>query len=155
MYGTILHPTDGSDASRGAADHAIELAAAHGATLRLLYVVDVSALAADDYGTVLLDSLERSGQEALEALAERAEAAGVECVTAIETGTPHREILADAEASGADLVVMGTHGRTGLDRFLLGSVSGRVVRTAAVPVLVVPPEPEADGEVEAGAADEE
>jgi nucleotide-binding universal stress UspA family protein len=142
MYGTVLHPTDGSEASRAAADHAIDLAAAHGATLRLLYVVDTGTLAADDYGTVLLDSLEQSGQAALDDLAERAAAAGVECDSAIETGTPHREILADAEASGADLVVMGTHGRTGLDRFLLGSVSGRVVRSADVPVLVVPPERE-------------
>lgn len=138
MYDTILHPTDGSEASMAAADHAIELAASHGATLRLLYVVDVSSLAADDFGTVLLENLEQTGRTALEDLAERAEAAGVEAVTAVETGTPHREIIDDALASAADVVVMGTHGRTGLDRFLLGSVSERVVRSAGVPVLVVP-----------------
>lgn len=139
MYDTILHPTDGSEASMAAADHAIELAAANGATLRLLYVVDVGSLAADDFSGVLLEDLERTGQAALDELVERAEAAGVDTVTAIETGNPHREIVADAEASGVDVVVMGTHGRTGLDRFLLGSVSERVVRTAGVPVLVVPP----------------
>ena len=151
MYSTILHPTDGSEASAAAADHAIELAAANDATLRLLYVVDVSALAADDFGTVLLDDLERSGQAALNDLAARAEAAGVECVAVVETGTPSREIVADAETSGADLVVMGTHGRTGLDRFLLGSVAERVVRTAGVPVLVVPPEREGESERADGA----
>jgi nucleotide-binding universal stress UspA family protein len=139
MYDTILHPTDGSEASMAAAEHAIELAAANGATVRFLYVVDVSSLAADDFGTVLLDTLEESGQAAVGELRERAESAGVDAVTAVETGVPHREIVADAEASGADLIVMGTHGRTGLDRFLLGSVSERVVRTAGVPVLVVPP----------------
>lgn len=136
-----------------AADHAIELASANDATLRLLYVVDVSSLAADDFGTVLLDNLEANGRAALDDLAARAEAAGVECVTLVETGAPHREIVADAETSGADLVVMGTHGRRGLDRFLLGSVAERVVRTAGVPVLVVPPEREeasdGDGETDA------
>ena len=140
MYSTILHPTDGSEASTAAADHAIELASTNDATLRLLYVVDVSTLAADDFGTVLLDNLEENGRAALDDLAARAEAAGVECVTVVETGTPHREIVADVEGSDVDLVVMGTHGRTGLDRFLLGSVAERVVRTAGVPVLVVPPE---------------
>jgi nucleotide-binding universal stress UspA family protein len=159
MYETILHPTDGSEASMAAADHAIGLAAENRAALRFLYVVDVSSLAADDFGGVLLENLERYGRTALEDLTERAEAAGVDAVTAVETGVPHREILADAEESGADLIVMGTHGRTGLDRFLLGSVSERVVRTAGVPVLVVPPEPEedetADGTAEAEAGDDE
>ena len=152
MYETILHPTDGSEASMAAADHAIELAAENRAVLRFLYVVDASSFAADDFSGVLLENLERNGRAALDDLAERAEAAGVDAVTAVETGTPHREILAAAEEWGADLIVMGTHGRTGLDRFLLGSVSGRVVRTTDVPVLVVPPEREADGtaEVETG-----
>lgn len=138
MYTTILHPTDGSVASETAAEHAIALASANDATLRVLYVVDVSALAADDYGTVLLDSLERSGSEAVEEIVARAEAAGVEAVPVIETGVPYREILDEIDDAGADLVVMGTHGRTGLDRLLLGSVSARIVRTAPVPVLVVP-----------------
>jgi nucleotide-binding universal stress UspA family protein len=159
MYETILHPTDGSEASMAAADHAIELAAENRAALRFLYVVDASTLAADDFSGVLLENLERSGRAALEDLVERAEAAGVDAVTAVETGVPHREILADAEDAGADLIVMGTHGRTGLDRFLLGSVSERVVRTADVPVLVVPPEREgdetADGTAEAGAGEDE
>jgi nucleotide-binding universal stress UspA family protein len=151
MYSTILHPIDGSEASMAATDHAIELAAATDATLRVLYVVDVSALAADDYGTVLLDSLERSGRDAVDEVAARAEAAGVEAESVIETGVPFREILEETETSGADLVVMGTHGRTGLDRFLLGSVSARVVRTSPTPVLVVPPREETAG----GAEDED
>ena len=155
MYETILHPTDGSEASMAAADHAIGLAAANRGTVRFLYVIDASAFAADDVAGVLLENLERTGRAALDDLAERATAAGVDSTTAVETGTPHREILAAAESAGADLVVMGTHGRTGLDRFLLGSVSGRVVRTSGVPVLVVPPEREADGRAEAEAGEDE
>ncbi|MEF8841383.1 MAG: universal stress protein [Haloarculaceae archaeon] len=97
MYDRILHPTDGSEASMAAADHAIELAAANGATVRFLYVVDVGSLAADDFSGVLLENLEGSGQAALDELVERAEAVGVDSVTAVETGVPHREIVADAE----------------------------------------------------------
>jgi nucleotide-binding universal stress UspA family protein len=62
---------------------------------------------------------------------------GVHCVAAVRHGTPHREILDYADETGVDLIVIGTHGRTSLRRTVLGSVTERVVRLSAVPVLAV------------------
>jgi len=61
----------------------------------------------------------------------------VSVVTAVRTGAPYERILDYADQEGADMVVMGTHGRTGVDRYLLGSVTEKVVRTADIPVLTV------------------
>ncbi|MFB6219011.1 MAG: universal stress protein [Halobacteriaceae archaeon] len=136
MYGTILVPTDGSEGAARATEHAVELAATYGATVHALNVVE-PAYSTDFNAGELRASLEAAGEEAVEAVADRAAEAGVEAVTAVVEGDPHREILSYAEAVDADLVVMGTHGRTGLDRYLLGSVAERVVRTADAPVLTV------------------
>jgi nucleotide-binding universal stress UspA family protein len=139
MYDRILVPTDGSDGVEAVLDEAIELAELTGATLHGLYVVD-----ARDYSTLpeakwlsIAEELESAGERALETVTERAEAAGVDVETTIERGVPHEQILEVASANGADLVAMGTHGRSGLNRFLLGSVTEKVVRGADVPVLVV------------------
>ena len=138
MYGRILVPTDGSDGSRRAIEEAVGMAELTGATLHGLYVVDTR-----DYNTLpeskwldLEDELRAQGEDALDVVRDAAES-GVEVETRIERGIPHEEILAYAEAEGIDLVVMGTHGRTGLDRFLIGSVAEKVVRSADVPVLVI------------------
>lgn len=143
MYETILFPTDGSDASLRALDHAIELAETYGATLHVLYVVDVSYSYGDFDGaavdlTPMFEALREEGERTIETVEERAEAAGVDVVGATrEDGAVHRVILEYAEEIDADLLVMGTHGRRGLDRWLLGSVTERVVRAADVPVLTV------------------
>jgi len=138
MYDTIVVPTDGSEPAGAAVDHAIDLAAASGATLHALSVVDSSAYAALDVSSEqVLDSLETHAGEATEIVAETAADAGVEPVTEVSVGSPHEQITDYAEAVDADLIVMGTHGRTGLDRFLLGSVTERVVRAAPAPVLTV------------------
>jgi nucleotide-binding universal stress UspA family protein len=75
------------------------------------------------------------GQQVVEDAAESIEDVSVE--TAVVSGTPYRGILDYADESGIDLIVMGTHGRTGVDRYLLGSVTEKIVRTADVPVLTV------------------
>lgn len=138
MYDDILIPTDGTDAVQPAVDRALDLAETYGATLHALYVVDQGAYVGIDVRSdVIVETLETEGQAAVEAVKERAEAAGVPVTTAIVRGNPYREILDYADERGVDLIVMGTHGRRGLDRYLLGSVTEKVVRSADLPVLTV------------------
>ncbi|MFB6354387.1 MAG: universal stress protein [Halobacteriales archaeon] len=140
MYDRILVPTDGSAGTRRAVDHAIRLAEAHGATLHGLYVVNTASYASFSMETAwegIGDMLRDEGEAAVAAVEERAEAAGVPVETAVLEGSPSREIVRYAEDQGCDLIVMGTHGRGGIDRLLLGSVAERVVRASEVPVLTV------------------
>lgn len=138
MYDDILIPTDGSEGVEEAIGHGIELANLTGATVHGLFVVDTSEAAAipDPQWMTMEETLEETGQRAVEDVSERARAREIEAVTAIRRGTPHDEIVAYAEEADADLVVMGTHGRSGIDRVLLGSVTDNVVRRADRPVLV-------------------
>ena len=138
MYDTILVPTDGSEPASAAVEHAIDLAATTDGTLHALSVVDSSAYTSLDVSSQsVLDSLETRAGEATASIAETAADAGVDTVTEVSVGSPHAQITDYADAVGANLIVMGTHGRTGLDRVLLGSVTERVVRDAPCPVLTV------------------
>lgn len=138
MYDEILVPTDGSPAATAALDHAMNLAETYGARLHTLYVVDAGSFASIDAGSdMVVDALEEEGNRAVEEIRERAEAAGIETETHVDSGTAYRSILDYIDAEDVDLVVMGTHGRRGVERFLLGSVTERVVRSADVPVLTV------------------
>ena len=133
----ILVPTDGSAGAAAAAAHAVDLAVATGATLHVVHVVDVGVLPIDGSGAVL-DELQRVGRQALDSVVERAEEADVSTIRAsVLSGTPYRAISDYADAEAIDLVVMGTHGRTGFDRYLLGSVTERVVRLCDRPVLTL------------------
>jgi len=144
MYHEILVPTDGSPAAAAAIDHAIDLAQKYDARVHGLYVVDASAFASVDAGSeMVVDALEQEGEQAVDEVRERAEAAGVEAETHVVSGTAYRSILDYVDSEAIDLVVMGTHGRRGIERFLLGSVTERVVRSSNVPVLTVRTE---DGE---------
>ena len=139
MYQRILLPTDGSEVADHAVDHAVALALQFDASLDVLHVTDVSALPLDAHAESLVRAIEEEGREAVEEITERASRRGVGSVTgAVREGSPHRAIIDYAEENDCDVVVMGTHGRTGLDRYLLGSVTERVTRLADVPVLVVP-----------------
>lgn len=145
MYERILVPTDGSEASRRALAEALDLAASTGAVIHALYVVDTSTagwagLGDEEFGAGVgrvVEFFEEEGEAVLARTEEAGEAAGVEVVPVIEEGTPYRTILAYVDETDVDLVVMGTHGRRGLDRFILGSTTERVVRRATVPVLTV------------------
>ena len=137
MYDRILLPTDGSDASDRAVEQAIGLARETGATLHVLFVVEDIPYAPELMDDEVEGRLREMGEEALEQIRARADEAGVEIETALREGAPHTAILEYADEAAVDLVVMGTHGRSGLDRYLLGSVTERVVRTADVPVLTV------------------
>ena len=135
----VLVPTDGSDESMAAVDHAIDIAERYGATVHGLYVVDQRALSSYyEAGPLmgdLLETLTEVGEDATEAVRERAEARGVAAETEVRQGLPASAIREYADDNDVDLVVMGTHGRTGVERYLLGSVTERVVRTSDVPVL--------------------
>ncbi|MDS0474439.1 universal stress protein [Natrinema sp. 1APR25-10V2] len=134
---SVLVPTDGSDCAAAAVDHAIELATATDAALHAVNVVDLGVFW-DESAAVALDALEDAGERVTERVVERAGDAGVATAdAAVLTGTPHREILTYADEHDVDCIVMGTHGRSGLDRVLLGSVTERVVRHTDVPVVSV------------------
>ncbi|MFC7141608.1 universal stress protein [Halosimplex aquaticum] len=137
MYEDILVPTDGSAGAERAHDEAVDLAAEFGATVHSLYVVDVSAIGPESGAVDLAESFEQMGEDTTDAAVARARDAGVDAVGSVTTGTPHRSILDYVDEEGIDLVVMGTHGRTGIERYLLGSVTEKVVRAADVPVLTV------------------
>lgn len=139
MYDRILLPTDGSQGVQAAVDHAIELASFTDATICALHVVDRGAASAvPEAQAVTIDEiLGEAGRRAIEAVVEQADAHDIPVETAIRHGRAHGEIVAGADEMNADVIVMGTHGRAGLDRVLLGSVADRVIRNASKPVLVV------------------
>lgn len=137
MYDQILVPTDGSDGTRGAVTHAIDLATTYDAALHTIYVVNTTAGVESSVSGVL-DALETAGENAIDVVIQQAEAAGVDTIEGVVAqGSPHRAILDYADQQDIDLVVMGTHGRTGLERYLIGSVTERVVRLSDAPVLTV------------------
>lgn len=138
MYDRILVPTSGVDEPTPAAERAIDLAKRCGATVHAIYVLESGRIPIQDGSQFVLNELSGVGEKALQTVEERAREAGVETVeTAKRDGAPHKEILAYVEEESIDLVVMGTHGRKGLDRYLLGSVTEKVVRASPVPVLSV------------------
>ena len=135
----ILVPVDFSEPSNHALRVAVDLAKQYGGALRMLHVFDVPPAYAGmdmtpmDLMTPMFDAARRQLDAAVDGV--RAEVPDASAV--LGQGSPWREILAEVEKSGADLVVMGTHGRRGLDRALLGSVTEKVVRLSPVPVLTV------------------
>jgi nucleotide-binding universal stress UspA family protein len=138
----ILHASDFSRASAPAFRQAIEYAKKHRAELRLLHVVDPMMPMPDGYVSPptyegLRASAREYGRKRLARLAARAAKAGVRAAPVLREGTPWSEIVRASRGPGVELVVIGTHGRTGLSRLLLGSVASRVVGLARCPVLAV------------------
>ncbi|GGL38153.1 universal stress protein UspA [Halarchaeum grantii] len=148
MYERILLATDGTVASENAESHAIELAAAHDATLHVLYVVDedvYQAYSGDEY----VDEAEgpehglaEHGGEAIAAVREAAGEAGVDVVEALERGEPANTIVDYAEEADADVLVLGTKRRPDEYRALIGSITDRVLRLSTRPAVVVKTETE-------------
>jgi nucleotide-binding universal stress UspA family protein len=138
MYDHILLPTDGSAEMAPVIDHAVELAAHHGADIHALYVLDTASfgtLPMETSADAITSMLEDEGRTAMESIEEKAEDVTVE--RTLLDGSPSPNIVDYAEKNDIDVIVMGTHGRGGIDRLLLGSVAERVVRTSDVPVLTV------------------
>ena len=140
MYDDILLPTDGSPGAESATARAFDLARTSNATIHVLHVVDTGP------EPPRLDSPEREelrrrsetlGRDATERIHERATDLGINAVQSVREGTPYRAILASVDENDVDLVVMGTHGRTGAERARLGSTTERVIALADVPVMAV------------------
>lgn len=138
-YRRVLVPTDGSEPADAAVEVGAVVARAYDARLDLLSVVNVASLGADIRSEMQADTLENHAHDVVEEAVVAAEAAGVASVSGFVEHAPavHRAVLAHIEAHETDLVVLGTHGRGGVDRLLLGSVAGKLVRTAPVPVMTV------------------
>ena len=134
MYQKVLIPTDGSDGTRQAIVHGLTIADRFDATVHALSIVPEGPLGTFD-GDEGRHSAERAVAQ-VEAVARDRET-GVPVTTAVRDGIPHEEILDYTDEAGIDLLVVGTQGRTGLDRVLVGSVAERLIRMADVPVVTV------------------
>lgn len=142
MFDRILIPTDGSKEIIPAVEAGCRIAQIHGATIHVLYVVKKQQPFAEFGGGVgwwydLMDQLEKEGERATAEIAAYAERFDVDTKSAVQRGIPHDDILAYADDHNIDLIVMGTRGRTGVKRALMGSVTESVVRHANTPVLTV------------------
>ena len=145
MYDEILFPTDGSDGADDVFDHVLEIADAHGSRVRVLNVADTNQPSVLREGGDVLDVLKEEGKRIVGDTADRARERGVSVITEVIQGQPYRTIVDYADSHGVDLIVMPTHGRQGLERFLLGSTTERVIRRAEVPVLTVKPDADSVG----------
>ncbi|MEY1588193.1 universal stress protein [Burkholderia sp. Bmkn7] len=165
MYSNILVALDGSDTSSRALDAALTLAAETGARLTPVYVVDFLVPAYDMYGydpSILVDAFREEGLRVTEDAARRLKARDVAGTPQISNVEPAgedipRRIVRLADETGADLIVMGTHGRRGFQRLFLGSVAERVLRLATCPVLMIPANcaPEKPAETAAASTEKE
>jgi nucleotide-binding universal stress UspA family protein len=140
LYRNIVIATDGSKNSQRAISCGIEIAKLSGATLYLINVVDTPS-AVSDIWTAGKDMIHElmigDGKKILSKTRKIIEDAGVEVKDVLLYGHPGEEIIKFAENNKMDLIVMGTLGKTGFDRFLMGSVAEKVVRHSKVPVMVV------------------
>jgi len=143
MFDKILVATDGSEHGERAAKVAIEIAKLSGGTVVAIYVADTSKtshLPDDMLLFSIRELLLKEGKEAVDFAEKMAKDAGVNFESTVAEGNPGEEIIHYAEKAGMNLVVLGTVGRTGMDKFLLGSVAEKIVRNSKIPVLTVPRE---------------
>jgi len=137
MIDHILLATDGSGHALKAADAALKIAADNGAAVEIIYIFPLIFHDPMEAYPKPQDHLKELAEKVIEKTAEKFIAAGIPFTTRVETGEPAEKICAAADQDHVDLIVIGSRGQTGLNRFLMGSVSARVVRYARCPVLVV------------------
>ncbi|WP_115863875.1 universal stress protein [Halorussus litoreus] len=138
-YENVLVATDGGEAAATAVDRGVELASGLDAALHAISVVDDVSLGYDVRSSAVSQQLDDAARETVNSIVDRAHEAGVESADGIvRHGVVYEELLDAVEATDADVVVLGTHGRGGAERVLLGSVAERVLRSSPVPVLTVP-----------------
>lgn len=149
MFDRILIPVDGSKNSEKAAKVGIELARLSRGKALIVYVADISKYMSSaglipPFGGIspeavdsIVASIKEAGEKAVLQVSKLAEASGVTSESLIVEGDPASEILRIAEDNKADVIVMGSIGKTGLEKFLMGSVAEKVVRNSKLPVLIV------------------
>src|SRR5689334_1312834 len=140
MYRHILIPTDGSELAEHGVTHGLALAKSLGAKASIIFVVEPFPEMTGRYLETLARYVELRKEQATNVLngaAKAAKEAGVSCETLqVENAQPHQGIIAAAADKGCDLIVMSSHGRSGLSALLIGSVTNKVLTHAKVPVLV-------------------
>jgi nucleotide-binding universal stress UspA family protein len=140
MYRHILIPTDGSELAERGVAHGLALAKTLGAKACVIFVVEPFSELSGRFLEAVATYAELRKEQAtnvLDRAANAAKEAGVACETIqVENGQPHQAIIAAAEDKGCDLIVMSSHGRSGLSMLLIGSVTNKVLTQAKTPVLV-------------------
>lgn len=138
MYDQILIPTDGSEAVMAAARHAFSLGERYEATVHVLAVVEqIENASIVGRGDDKLETLAEEGTESTQRIVEEARSRDIDAVGAVEVGDIDRTILMYVDDHNVDVVVMSTHGRSGVGRFLMGSVTEQIIRDGDVPVLAI------------------
>ncbi len=142
----ILVPIDFSEHSKNALRYAVSMAEQYGASLHLIYVIEPMIYPADlGFGQVVMPGVEEElrmkSEKELQALLER-ETGSIHGEAVVRLGRPHQEILMEAEEKNIDLIVLATHGHSGVEQILFGSTAMRVVRLAKCPVLIMRPKAE-------------
>lgn len=140
LFRNIVIATDGSKNVQRAISHGIEFAKLSGAIVHALYVVNTPSTISENWTAgkeTIYNIMKNDGKKAVSKIKEIGEASGVEVREVLLEGYPSNEIIDFAENNNIDLIVMGSLGATGLERFLIGSVAETVVRGSKVPVLVV------------------
>ena len=140
MYRHILIPTDGSEPAERGVTHALTLAKSLGAKVSVIFVMEPFSEMTGRFLEAVAKYAELRKEQAVSELdraAKAAKEAGVSCETIqVEDSQPHQGIIAAAENKGCDLIVMSSHGRSGLSKFLIGSVTNKVLAQAKTPILV-------------------
>jgi nucleotide-binding universal stress UspA family protein len=143
IFEHLLVPVDGSEPSESAVDVAVAIAQQSGGEIIFCSVVNDAGIIAEvsevPYAdpTPAIDALTEAARDSLAAAAARAAAAHVASKTELVEGDPVSQIVRLADEGGADVIVMGSHGRRGLERLFLGSTTEGVLRSCTVPVLVI------------------
>jgi len=137
-YKKIMIATDGSECSKLAIDKGIELARLSGGIVYAVYVISTAYLSPRDGGWELIhEELKNQGQQAVDYIKRLGEVKGINVESVLLEGNPSDELSRYADEEKMDIVIMGTLGKTGLYRMLLGSVAGNMIRHSKVPVMVV------------------
>jgi len=140
VFTNIIVAIDGSEASRRAFDRALVIAKAGNASLHAVYVVETglfSSLPADNTVEIMYNVLQKEGESVLASAKEQATAVGITLTTHLKFGHAGSEVIALADQNKADLIVVGSHGKSQTDRLLIGSVSNFVVTHSKVSTMVV------------------
>jgi len=142
MYDDVLLPYDGSDGAAATLDHVGAIARRADATVHLLYVADTTRDSVTVVGNEVVDALVQEGEDVLTEAADALDEAGVRHETDVVQGNPAETIVEYADRYDHDLIAMPTRAREGVSRFLLGSVTEKVVRLSSVPVLTARMQPD-------------